>query len=247
VRAVGDNSGLLVDLRITLGRNLTGWVAANRQSIRNSDAMLDLGEAARNLSPRLRSCLAVPIVHRDECIGVIAFYSSGTNAFSEDHQRLAEAVARQTAEVIASSHASTQPSSRVQSKTTEGAFGILYIRVRDERDERQKTSSLLDEAEKYLAQNIGSEDAIERPSSQELVVVVKGSQSDTAHIAAARLQGKLEALLDKRPSQERRMVYVALSHMPDTGLGAETAIRIARLRFEATETSREESSPGSIH
>jgi putative nucleotidyltransferase with HDIG domain len=247
VRAVGDNSGLLVDLRITLGRNLTGWVAANRQSIRNSDAMLDLGEAARNLSPRLRSCLAVPIVHREDCIGVIAFYSSGTNAFSEDHQRLAEAVAQQTAEVIASTQAATQPSSRVQSKPTEGAFGILYIRVRDQGDELQQASTLLAEAEKYLKQNIGSEDSIERPSTQELVVVVKGSQSDTAQIAAARLQGRLEALLDKRPSQDRRLIYVALSHTPDMGLGAETAIRIARLRFEATETSRDESPPGSIH
>ena len=45
--ASGDNAALVSGLRIGLGQRLSGWVAANRQSIRNSDPVLDLGEAAR--------------------------------------------------------------------------------------------------------------------------------------------------------------------------------------------------------
>ena len=56
--ASGDNASHFSDLRIPRGQRLTGWVAANKQSIVNSDPVLDLGETARHLRPQLRSCLS---------------------------------------------------------------------------------------------------------------------------------------------------------------------------------------------
>jgi putative nucleotidyltransferase with HDIG domain len=53
--ASGDNAPHFAGLRIPRGQRLTGWVAANRQSILNSDPVLDLGEAVRQLRPPLRS------------------------------------------------------------------------------------------------------------------------------------------------------------------------------------------------
>ena len=41
---VGDGWGTIQGLRIELGQRLSGWVAANRLSIVNSDAALDLGD-----------------------------------------------------------------------------------------------------------------------------------------------------------------------------------------------------------
>jgi hypothetical protein len=55
--ATGDNASALLGLRIPRGQRLTGWVAANQQSIVNSDPILDLGELARVISPTLRSCM----------------------------------------------------------------------------------------------------------------------------------------------------------------------------------------------
>ena len=46
--ASGDNAAHFVELRIPRGQRLTGWVAANKQSIVNSDPVLDLGESARH-------------------------------------------------------------------------------------------------------------------------------------------------------------------------------------------------------
>ena len=54
--ASGDNAAHFSDLRIPRGQRLTGWVAANKQSIVNSDPVLDIGEAVRYFKPRLRSC-----------------------------------------------------------------------------------------------------------------------------------------------------------------------------------------------
>ncbi|MEO8074964.1 MAG: HD domain-containing phosphohydrolase [Acidobacteriota bacterium] len=96
----GDHSALVSGLRIGLGQRLSGWVAANRQTIRNSDPILDLGEAARSITPRPRSCLSTPLIVEKELIGVITLYSPSTNAFSEEHQRVFEVVARQVSAIV---------------------------------------------------------------------------------------------------------------------------------------------------
>jgi hypothetical protein len=55
VHASGDSASLFIGLTVPRGQRLTGWVAANKASIVNSDPSLDLGESARHARPRLRS------------------------------------------------------------------------------------------------------------------------------------------------------------------------------------------------
>src|SRR4051812_37754244 len=96
----GESASLIVGLRIPRGQRLSGWVAANRQTIRNSDPVLDFGESARSMSPRQRSCLSTPLMVRDDLIGVLTLYSSNRNGFGADHERVIEIVARQVAPVL---------------------------------------------------------------------------------------------------------------------------------------------------
>ena len=98
--ASGDHADLVAGLRIPLGQRLTGWVGANRQSIRNSDPILDLGEAVRSVTPRPKSCLSAPLIVGDSLIGVLTLYSNNRDAFSEDHQRVVEVITRQVAPVL---------------------------------------------------------------------------------------------------------------------------------------------------
>ncbi len=93
----GDIGLSLTGLRITLGQRLSGWVAANRQTIVNSDPSLDLGEMARCSAPRLKSCLSTPLIASEQLVGVLTLYSGATDSFTDDHRRVLEAVARQTA------------------------------------------------------------------------------------------------------------------------------------------------------
>jgi putative nucleotidyltransferase with HDIG domain len=81
-------------LRIPVGQRLSGWVAAHRQTVRNSDPVLDLGEIARKATPRLRSCLSTPLTVQDRLLGVLSLYSTVEDNFTEDHQRILEIVAR---------------------------------------------------------------------------------------------------------------------------------------------------------
>ena len=99
---VGEGGSLIRGMRIGLGRRLSGWVAANRQTILNSDATLDLGETAKSLTPRLRSCLSTSLLFDDELIGVLSLYSVELNGFNDDHKRVIEVVARQIAHIFKS-------------------------------------------------------------------------------------------------------------------------------------------------
>lgn len=93
--ATGDAASVVKGLKIQLGQRLSGWVAANRQTILNSDPSLDLGEVARCMVPRLRSCLSTPLLSDDAFVGVLTLYSCTLDGFTEDHRRIVEVVARQ--------------------------------------------------------------------------------------------------------------------------------------------------------
>jgi HD-GYP domain-containing protein (c-di-GMP phosphodiesterase class II)/uncharacterized membrane protein len=82
--------------RVRLGGGITGWVGANRRTMANSDASLDLGEDARTHRPPLQVCLSAPIVQQGALVGVLTIYSSGAlfNEVQRMHvDRLAHALA----------------------------------------------------------------------------------------------------------------------------------------------------------
>ena len=56
----GDEGAAVSGSQMGLGQNLSGWVAANRQAIVNSDAALDLGDLVDRFTPKLQHCLSVP-------------------------------------------------------------------------------------------------------------------------------------------------------------------------------------------
>lgn len=92
----------LVGIRIPLGQRLSGWVAANRQSIANSDASLDLCGQSVPLGPRLKTCLSVPLVLDGGLLGVVTLYSCGeAGIFTSEHLRALEEASRPIAFALA--------------------------------------------------------------------------------------------------------------------------------------------------
>ena len=101
---VTDASGPAADLvrgaRVNKCERLSGWVAANRQVVVNSDAALDLGARAQTVTPALESCLSAPLTVGDSLIGVLTLYAAGRQAFTDDHGRLVQMIAPHIAEAI---------------------------------------------------------------------------------------------------------------------------------------------------
>jgi diguanylate cyclase (GGDEF)-like protein len=97
----GEASSLVTGLRIPLGQRLSGWVAANQQTIVNSAASLDLGDIARAISPRLRSCLSTALLVDSQLVGTLSLYSEIADGFNENHRRIIETVAKQVGHAFA--------------------------------------------------------------------------------------------------------------------------------------------------
>jgi putative nucleotidyltransferase with HDIG domain len=104
----GDDNRPLMGLTIRPGERVTGWVAANRKAISNSDATLDLGQSATLLRPQPRSTLSVPVFLGSdaELHGVLTGYSSRVDPFNHRHVYAFE----QLAEALSQHFAKTRPS-----------------------------------------------------------------------------------------------------------------------------------------
>jgi putative nucleotidyltransferase with HDIG domain len=98
--AIGEMASTVQASRIAVGERISGWVAANRQAIINSDSVLDLGQIARNASPQLRSCLSTPLVSNNALIGVLSLHAAGFDSFTDDHGGSVEAIAILAAPII---------------------------------------------------------------------------------------------------------------------------------------------------
>ena len=99
-----EKFGSLIGLRIRPGERVTGWVAANRQTISNSDATLDLGQASLVVDPRPRSAVSTPVVGpQGDLHGVLTAYSPVADVFTHRHvyafEQLASAFAEHLSKV----------------------------------------------------------------------------------------------------------------------------------------------------
>jgi putative nucleotidyltransferase with HDIG domain len=88
--ASGVHRRAVEGLAIKLGTRLTGWVAAHRTPIVNSQAALDLENRASQLDPRPRICVSTPLVSRGRLVGVLTFYSTMDRPFGAEEVNLFE-------------------------------------------------------------------------------------------------------------------------------------------------------------
>lgn len=93
----GPAASVLQGLQMRMGERLTGWVAVNGQAIVNSEATLDLGQAA--VLAGLTHCLAVPMRQGDhDAIGVLSVY--GAEPFQEEQAQLIQSVGPYLAQML---------------------------------------------------------------------------------------------------------------------------------------------------
>ena len=85
---------------VPVGERLTGWVAARRQPIINSDAALDLGANVDAITPPLSRCISVPLIAGDALVAVLTLYTAAPDGFPADHGRLVQIVAPHLAGAI---------------------------------------------------------------------------------------------------------------------------------------------------
>jgi len=100
VHAFGPAAQALRGATAPVGAGLTGWVAASRQPIVNSDAALDLGQRADSVVPPLRSCMSVPIINGSSLLAVLSLYADSPDAFAGDQSRVVQMLSPHVADAI---------------------------------------------------------------------------------------------------------------------------------------------------
>jgi putative nucleotidyltransferase with HDIG domain len=78
----GVHKDAVQSLTMGVGLRLTGWVAAHRTTIANSEAALDLGNLASQLQPMPQLCFSTPLVTQGRLAGVLTVYSTGDRPFT---------------------------------------------------------------------------------------------------------------------------------------------------------------------
>ena len=214
--AVGEGTSLVRGMRIGLGQRLSGWVAANHQTIANSDASLDLGEAARAPALALRSCISTPLMANDVLVGVLSLYSKHVNGFNDDHRRVIEVVARQIAHTLERA-VEFDKSSRRDSLTglphveqlenlirtlsdddrAEGhPHALLFIEVTNLKDVnadhgRAVGDDLLRHVVRHIRAGLRVADILFRNSGDDFVAFLSAADADTAELVANRIRTRL--------------------------------------------------------
>lgn len=90
---------ILEGVEIRLGEGVSGWVGANNKPLTNASPDLDFP----NLEPlcrTFRSSLAIPLSVEASVVGVLTLYSDTANNYTDQHLRLMEAIAGNSAAAI---------------------------------------------------------------------------------------------------------------------------------------------------
>jgi diguanylate cyclase (GGDEF)-like protein/putative nucleotidyltransferase with HDIG domain len=268
----GENSDVFHSLRIPLGERLTGWVGANRETIRNSDPVLDFGEAVRSMTPRLRSCLSTPLITGHTLVGVLSLYAKAQDAFTEDHQRLVEIVARQVSPVLMRSveYASTTLGSLKDPFT--GLPNLEHLRqLADERNppDLPVPSAIIhvdvnnlkrigathgrgvaDQALHQLVRNLRSDlraaDVLFRLDGDEFAVLLLQTTKDTAASIADRMYASVQRENNQVAGRVRVNARMTVVAAPDDGGTIDELLEAAR-RLVGDRPKRPSSSSESIH
>ncbi len=98
--AFGPAAAALRTTSVPVGERLTGWVAARRRPIINSDATLDLGARVDTVTPPLSRCSSLPLMVGDTLVAVLTLYTAAPDGFTADQGRLVQIVAPQLARAI---------------------------------------------------------------------------------------------------------------------------------------------------
>ena len=262
---VGEGGSLIRGMRIGLGQRLSGWVAANRQTILNSDAALDFGEAARSPTSQLRSCLSTYLLVDNELIGVLSLYSVELNGFNDDHKRVIEVVARQIAHIFKSATEFDSSSGRdaltglpnlkqlerfvdatsVKHMSQKSSFTLLFIdvvglnQINTTHDRTVGDDALL-HAVRLATAGLRLADILFRCGGDEFVALLNDTSAESAKVVGERIQeGIRMSRLTVRGLSIQVDVSITAVSSPSDGETLPALIATARSRAKNSSTTHE--------
>ena len=258
--ASGEHSGLFAGLTIPRGQRLTGWVAANRLSVINSDPVLDLGEAARTTKPALRSCLSTALLAGSDLLGVMTAYSTQRDGFSENHLRILEAASGQIGQALRSCLAQEQE--RRPQKITmlerlptlaelERDLGaelsslgqsssVALVNIDVQVSPRGATDKILKDVIASIRRDVSLGASLYQTADHTFVALLPETDTAAALAVARRVREGLRVLVEKHASLTN--VIVGVASAPNDGVETQPLLLAARSQTRTTPSARKSQS-----
>jgi len=253
--ASGDGAAYLRGARLAVGERLSGWAAANRQTVCNSDAALDLGDLPDPPPRSFRSCLSVPLVVGDALVGVLTLYAAERQAFSDLHRRVVEHVAQPLAHLVCGAlelekvEAATSPAAlaSLPSADEAGAASMtahpdtgpvatvslqLTGLLEGPRAEAAAQDLLLARAAAVLRRELRAADLLYRDGPGGLLAVLAHADADSAQRIADRARGTLRTALGRLDGAvaDGTRIRAGVAAAPADGVIVDDLIEVARAR-----------------
>jgi len=254
--ATGNGAACLHGVRLAVGERLSGWAAANRQTVCNSDAALDLGDLPSPPPAIFRSCLSVPLVVGDALVGVLTLYAAEPQAFTDLHRRVVEHAAQPLAHLVRGAlelekvEAATSPAALASLPAADGAGGAsapghpvtgpvaaVSLRITGlpaEPDPKPGAipELLLARAAAVLRRELRAADSLYRDGPNGLLAVLAHADAGTAHGIAERARDTLRAALARIDGAVARStrIHAGVAAAPADGVIVDDLIEVARAR-----------------
>jgi len=247
--ASGPGAAAVHGLKMRVGERLSGWVAANRQTICNSDPALDLA-GLEAFEGELHSCLSTTLVAADCLVGVMSLYAPDHQAFTDTHKAVIEQTSRPLAYLVRGA----LDLEKVQSATGPGALAQLQdlsdatlphhdascrhvaaaisLQVRGLDEGGRPAEPILARAAAALRRNLRVDDLLYRDGAAGLLAVLPHADPQAALTIAERArEGLLAAVraVDEFASQHIRVV-TGVAAAPADGTTVEQVVAAARKR-----------------
>ena len=263
---VGDAPQELRGLALTLEQKLSGWVAANNQSLCNLPPFPDFLNCPQP-RPEFQLSAIAPMNRQNQVLGAVSLYRKDSTKFTDEEFRRLEIVASQTAILLAKANKTLDPSHLLVDNLTglpngfqlylmfdqvamdaaryEYPLAVFCINLDDIKGIRRKWGHMSgDEAiratARYLKSELRESDVLVRYTTEQFILVSPKMSQEQAEGLRSRIQNALDhyKFAVRNATETALQASIGIAVFPIDGVDLETLLMTAELRLREDQELR---------